>query len=64
MCVSNADSVVDQWWDLGYELIVKYDDGYINSPGHMGHEVGYPGWWLEESGWHNGPVSYDLPEGT
>ncbi len=64
MCSDNAWSVVDEWWNFGYDLIVKYDDGYINSPGHMGHEVGYPDWWLEESGWHDGPTSYDAPEGT
>ena len=62
MCIANADSVVDQWWDFGHRMIVKYDDGYINAPGHMGHEVGYPDWWLEDSGWYNGPTSYENPE--
>lgn len=57
-CGSNADSVVAEWWDFADLMIVKYDDGYINSPGHMAHEVGYPQPWLDESGWQHGPVSY------
>jgi hypothetical protein len=57
-CGENAGSVVDQWWDFAWKSVVKYDDGYINTPGHMGHEVGYPQWWLDQSGWSNGPISY------
>ena len=58
VCSSNADSVVTEWWNFAERMIVKYDDGYINHPGHMAHEVGYPESWLESSGWHNGPISY------
>lgn len=58
-CVANADSVVAEWWNFGHRLIVKYDDGYIDTPGHVGHEVGYPQWWLDQSGWRNGPVQYE-----
>ncbi|MCK5036339.1 MAG: C69 family dipeptidase [Candidatus Sabulitectum sp.] len=57
-CKSNADSVVSEWWNFADLMIVKYDDGYINSPGHMAHEVGYPQQWLDEAGWHEGPLTY------
>jgi len=57
-CDANADSVVNAWWDFADLMIVKYDDGYINTPGHMAHEVGYPEEWLNESGWLQGPTSY------
>ena len=57
-CESNADSVVAAWWDFADLMIVKYDDGFINSPGHMAHEAGYPHIWLDETDWNEGPVSY------
>jgi hypothetical protein len=57
-CTSNADSVVAQWWNFADRMIVKYDDGFLNSPAHMAHELGYPEWWLDDSGWKNGPISY------
>ncbi len=58
-CSSNADSIVAEWWSFGHRMIVKYDDGYIDTPGHVGHGVGYPQWWLDQSGWLNGPVNYE-----
>ena len=58
-CSSNSDSVVSAWWNFADLMIVKYDDGYINTPGHMAHEVGYPQAWLNEAGWRQGPISYD-----
>ncbi|MBD3276990.1 MAG: dipeptidase [Candidatus Aegiribacteria sp.] len=61
-CASNADSVVTAWWDFSEELIVKYDDGYINSPQHMAHEEGYPGRWLETTEWPDGPTHYSPPD--
>jgi dipeptidase len=57
-CTSNADSVVAAWWGLSDDLIVKYDDGYVNSPGHMAHEVGYPERWIVTTEWVNGPTTY------
>ncbi len=57
-CTGNADSVVAAWWDLSDDLIVKYDDGYVNSPGHMAHEVGYPERWIVTTEWVNGPTTY------
>ncbi len=56
--ISNAEAVVDRWRLLGDRLIARYDDGFVNSPGSMAHEVGYPGWWLEQGGYSDGPVDY------
>ncbi len=58
-CESNADSVVTAWWDFADLMIVKYDDGYINTPGHIAHEVGYTQEWLNVSGWLQGQTAYD-----
>lgn len=55
--VSNANKVVDQWWDFSDEMIAKYNDGYVDGEG-----VGYPAWWLEEVGYDEGPTSYEKPE--
>lgn len=45
-----AQKVVDDWWKLADYLIVKYNDGYINTP--KGRKaVGYPEWWLDEVGY-------------
>ncbi|MFO7875551.1 MAG: C69 family dipeptidase [Desulfovermiculus sp.] len=38
--------------------VAKYDDGYINAPGEMAQEVGYPEEWYEKSKWPQGPTSY------
>ncbi len=58
-CLENADNVVKDWWAFSNQLIVKYNDGYINTKEHMANEVGYPEWWLKESGWMSGPTSYE-----
>lgn len=60
-CFENTDLVTARWWKLLVYLIVRYDDGYINTEGHMAHEVGYPHWWLDQAGWRNGPTNYDKP---
>jgi dipeptidase len=57
-CVSNADSVVSEWWDFSEFLIVKYDEGFVNSPGHLVQGVGYPHRWLVTTEWVDGPVEY------
>lgn len=61
-CSSNADSVVTAWWDFSEDMIVKYDDGFVNSPGHMAHEEGYSQRWLDSTEWVNGPITYADPE--
>jgi dipeptidase len=61
-CSSNADSVVTAWWDFSEDMIVKYDDGYVNSAEHMAHEEGYSQRWLDTTEWVNGPITYAEPE--
>ncbi len=61
-CTSNADSVVSAWWAFSGDLIVKYDDGYVNSPERMAHELGYSHRWLEMTEWTDGPVTYARTE--
>jgi len=60
-CLSNAQSVVDEWWDMADMLVEKYDDGYVNIP-KVGKEVGYPKWWREDVGYGKGPKSYEKPK--
>ena len=55
---NQANQVVDDWWDFAWTLIARYDDGYINAPGKMAQEVGYPEKWYEKSKWPEGPTSY------
>ncbi|MCF7935746.1 MAG: C69 family dipeptidase, partial [Synergistales bacterium] len=61
-CTTNAQQVVSRWWEFSEELIVRYNDGYINSPGHMAGEVGYPKEWLKRTDYYNGPTTYKEPE--
>lgn len=41
--VTHGESTVQRWRDLGKQLMVKYNDGYINRRG-----VGYPEPWLRK----------------
>lgn len=59
-CNENAESVVQRWWRLADELIVKYNDGYINTPGAVGTAAGYPDWWLEAVGYEHTTIMQDL----
>jgi dipeptidase len=47
-CVSNAESVVKKWRQLGDFLITKYNDGYIQEKPGRAREVGYPVDWLKK----------------
>jgi hypothetical protein len=60
---NHANQVVDEWWKFAWSLVAKYDDGYINAPGKMAQEAGYPDKWYEKSKWPQGPTSYSRPEG-
>ncbi len=61
-CLTNADQVVQRWWDFSEELIAKYSDGFINAPGHLAQEVGYPEEWRKAAGWFEGPTQYEPRE--
>jgi len=57
-CDMQAKRVLEDWWEFAWTLVARYDDGYINAPGKMTEEVGYPKVWYEKSDWINGPTSY------
>ena len=57
-CKEQANQVVEDWWDFAWTLVARYDDGYVNAPGKMAQEVGYPEEWYEKSNWPQGPTSY------
>jgi hypothetical protein len=42
--------------------VARYDDGYVNEPGEMAEEVGYPKVWYDKSEWPNGPKKYEKPK--
>jgi hypothetical protein len=50
--------IVKDWWKFAWILVARYDDGYVNAPGKMAQEVGYPKGWYDKSEWHNGPTTY------
>jgi hypothetical protein len=61
-CETQANQVVAGWWKLAWDLVARYDDGYVNAPGKMAQEVGYPKDWYEKTEWKNGPKSYKKSE--
>lgn len=61
-CETQANQVVSEWWKLAWNLVTKYDDGYVNAPGKMAQEVGYPKEWYPNSEWPQGPTSYEEPD--
>ncbi|MDD4734652.1 MAG: C69 family dipeptidase [Kiritimatiellae bacterium] len=60
-CETQADQIVKDWWSFAGLLIAKYSDGYVNEPGKMAQEVGYPKAWYDLCEWTNGPTSYAPP---
>jgi len=58
VCSENAEDIVSNWWKLSEYLIVKYNDGYITTPGKVAQPVGYPKEWLDKTDWSNGPTKY------
>jgi dipeptidase len=57
VCAKNSSKVIASWWDLSRYIIEKYNEGYINKP-HMAETVGYPQWWLDDTGYKDGPIEY------
>jgi dipeptidase len=48
-CVNNANKVVDAWWELGDNLLVKYNHLSIyDTEGRSRKNLPYPEWWLKE----------------
>lgn len=60
-CLNQADQVVKYWWELAWQLVARYDDGYINEPEKMAQEIGYPKAWYDKSEWIDGPTTYQKP---
>ena len=61
VCKTQANDVVKIWWEFAWELVAKYNDGFINYPEKMIQEVGYPEDWLKKSKWSKGPIRYKKP---
>ncbi len=61
-CETQANQVVAEWWKMAWDLVARYDDGYINAPEKMAQEVGYPKDWYKKTEWSEGPTSYKKPE--
>lgn len=62
------DSVVDTWWQFAWQLVAKYQSGYIvtaeSSEGTKSH--GYPEEWLNTTDFGGWPLThtYTPPPGT
>lgn len=56
-CITNAQKIVDTWWQLSESLLVGYNAGYYNLP-FLAQKIGYPDWWLKQVGYDQGPTSY------
>lgn len=47
-CLQNADKVVDAWWKLGDDLLVKYNHLSIyDQESRRSSRIQYPEWWLK-----------------
>jgi dipeptidase len=48
-CINNANLVINAWWDLGNELLVRYNKLWkYNIQERKREPVKYPDWWLKE----------------
>jgi dipeptidase len=45
--MENAEEVINAWWDLGDQLLVKYNIGFVYTEDRKREQVGYPEWWLK-----------------
>jgi dipeptidase len=46
-CLNNAERVIKAWWELGDQLLVKYNHLFIYHPETREREtIQYPDWWL------------------
>ena len=55
----NADTILASWWKLSEDLYIKYNDGFLNNEDGIGQQLFYPGEWLQQVGYEDGPTSYD-----
>lgn len=48
-CINNAKNVIDAWWELGNQLLVKYNHLWIyDTKTRKRIRLEYPEWWLKE----------------
>jgi len=48
-CINNANSVVNFWWELGNQILVKYNHLWIyDTEKRKMNRMKYPEWWLRE----------------
>ncbi len=48
-CINNANSVINAWWELGDQLLVKYNHVWHYDPQtRKRSQLKYPDWWLKE----------------
>jgi len=46
-CLNNAERVIEAWWELGDQLLVKYNHLFIyNQETRERKTIQYPDWWL------------------
>lgn len=55
-CFNNANNITKKWWDLAWQLVAKYNSGYVNAK-----DAGYPEDWLNSVGYKFGPRTYSKP---
>jgi dipeptidase len=57
---TNSRQTISTWWNFADTLVAKYSNQLVNDPVNGTSEtVGYPDWWLEETGYQYGPRVYD-----
>ncbi|MDR3244376.1 MAG: C69 family dipeptidase [Elusimicrobiota bacterium] len=54
----NALTILGEWRNFFFELIVKSNQGYINTLQEMSQRVGSPQEWLDQTDYKNGPINY------
>ena len=47
-CSSHSEYVIEEWIQLGEDLITKYNDGYVKDENGRARGVGYPDEWLRK----------------
>ncbi|MDR3050074.1 MAG: C69 family dipeptidase [Elusimicrobiota bacterium] len=55
----NAMTIMSEWRNFFFDLLVKYNQGYINTIREMSQKEGYSQEWLNKTNYKNGPISYD-----
>jgi len=48
-CINNANRVVDRWWELGDQILVKFNHLWVyNTETRRNSRLEFPEWWLRE----------------